>query len=236
VEDPLRMLRVVQFAARFDFEIEAATLVAIQQHAHLIKTITAERIVTELDKIYYKGSKQKGLSILVETGLFEQIFGQVYVASFLMPIFLDKDITRADFYFILMQFMATPDVFFAKTLKGDTTTTKAIAAIVVVRDGLKEAITKHQKRFLTLDAIRKSKLVLESYIVSHLHGYEEVVREFKSGQMPCGETDLAITGDMMITEKGYVQGKALGDKRKELLGAVITDKCQNTPEGLFALC
>ncbi|MEZ6114756.1 MAG: hypothetical protein R3C99_27645 [Pirellulaceae bacterium] len=32
-EDKLRMLRAVRFAATFDFELEAATLAAVQRHA-----------------------------------------------------------------------------------------------------------------------------------------------------------------------------------------------------------
>ena len=39
IEDPLRMLRAVQFAARLEFAIETKTLTAIKQHVKQIKTV-----------------------------------------------------------------------------------------------------------------------------------------------------------------------------------------------------
>jgi tRNA nucleotidyltransferase/poly(A) polymerase len=51
-EDHLRMLRAVRFAARLNFEIEPATLAAIQALAPRIKAISAERIREELVKLF----------------------------------------------------------------------------------------------------------------------------------------------------------------------------------------
>ncbi|MEW6051447.1 MAG: HD domain-containing protein [Candidatus Zixiibacteriota bacterium] len=50
-EDPLRMLRAIQFAARFQFDIEPATFQALQQHAAFIASVSAERISEELTKL-----------------------------------------------------------------------------------------------------------------------------------------------------------------------------------------
>lgn len=50
-DDPLRMLRAVQFAARFDFMIEPDTFRAIRKNAALIETVSAERIAEELNKL-----------------------------------------------------------------------------------------------------------------------------------------------------------------------------------------
>jgi len=49
-EDALRMLRAIRFAARFGFDIEAETVLAIKENAHLIKNISVERIQVELTK------------------------------------------------------------------------------------------------------------------------------------------------------------------------------------------
>lgn len=51
VEDPLRMLRAIQFAARFEFAIEPETFKAIRENAQLISTVSAERIAEELTKL-----------------------------------------------------------------------------------------------------------------------------------------------------------------------------------------
>lgn len=50
-DDPLRMIRAVQFAARFGFGIEPQTMEAIKENAARIKEISPERILIEFDKI-----------------------------------------------------------------------------------------------------------------------------------------------------------------------------------------
>jgi tRNA nucleotidyltransferase (CCA-adding enzyme) len=50
-DDPLRMLRAVQFAARFSFMIEPETFRAIRKNAGLLETISSERIAEELTKL-----------------------------------------------------------------------------------------------------------------------------------------------------------------------------------------
>src|SRR5690348_12662669 len=49
-EDRLRALRAIRFAARFAFEIEAATLAAVQRSAPEMGRLSAERIKQELEK------------------------------------------------------------------------------------------------------------------------------------------------------------------------------------------
>ncbi len=51
VEDPLRMLRACQFAARFDFTLTPATMEAMRAAAPLVATVSAERIHDELVKL-----------------------------------------------------------------------------------------------------------------------------------------------------------------------------------------
>ncbi len=50
-EDKLRMMRGVRIAANFDFELDAATLAAIQRRATEISVVSAERITAELRKM-----------------------------------------------------------------------------------------------------------------------------------------------------------------------------------------
>lgn len=57
-EDPLRMLRAIQFAVRFGFKLEPETLHAIRDNISLIDHITGERILEELKKAFTKGFEQ----------------------------------------------------------------------------------------------------------------------------------------------------------------------------------
>ncbi len=76
-EDKLRMLRAVRFAARFAFTIEPATLAAIQQHAHEIDQVSAERIRYELTKMLTEGAARRAFELLDETALLQHVLPEV---------------------------------------------------------------------------------------------------------------------------------------------------------------
>jgi len=74
VEDPLRTLRGAQFAARFEFEIEPGTLKKMKEAAHLIETVSPERIAEELNKMLLKADKPSiGFRYLLDMGVLERI-------------------------------------------------------------------------------------------------------------------------------------------------------------------
>ncbi len=76
-EDHLRMLRAVRFAARFGFEIEPATLAAIQKlHAQILR-VSPERIRDELVRILTEGGARRGFELLDKTGLLGDILPEV---------------------------------------------------------------------------------------------------------------------------------------------------------------
>ncbi len=76
-EDKLRMLRAVRFSARFRFEIEKQTLLAIKPLAHEINGVSAERIGEELTKTLTGGNAGYALRQLSETGLLAEILPEV---------------------------------------------------------------------------------------------------------------------------------------------------------------
>lgn len=74
VEDPLRLLRAVQFSARFSFMVENETLNAMKTHANLIKTVSRERIAMELKKLFSAPRPSVGFELMREVGMLESIF------------------------------------------------------------------------------------------------------------------------------------------------------------------
>jgi len=77
-DDPLRMLRAVQFAARFEFIIEPATYRALVENVELIATISPERIAEELNKMLTRAEKPSiGLRLMQETGLLKQVIPEL---------------------------------------------------------------------------------------------------------------------------------------------------------------
>ncbi len=81
-EDYLRMLRVVRFAAQLDFKVEKKTLNAVRNNCRQITKISGERIAMELESLFAAAQREKGVQLLVETGLAKQIF----------PVFKDKNV------------------------------------------------------------------------------------------------------------------------------------------------
>jgi tRNA nucleotidyltransferase (CCA-adding enzyme) len=74
LEDPLRALRGAQFAARFEFEIEPQSLQKMKGAAHLIDTISPERISEELNKMLLKADKPSiGFRYLLDIGILGRI-------------------------------------------------------------------------------------------------------------------------------------------------------------------
>lgn len=77
-EDPLRMLRACQFAARFDYAVSAQTLTAMRDSARLIGTISAERACDELTKLFLLAGKPSiGLELMRETGLLAELWPEL---------------------------------------------------------------------------------------------------------------------------------------------------------------
>jgi poly(A) polymerase len=68
-EDKLRMLRAVRFAATFDFELEARTRAAVQQHASAMCVVSSERIAAELRRALIHPNRATAMQLLAETNL-----------------------------------------------------------------------------------------------------------------------------------------------------------------------
>jgi poly(A) polymerase len=77
-EDHLRLLRAIRFAAQLDFEIEPETFSAIQKLAPKIKLISAERIRDELLKLFRPPHAARGLVLLRDSGLLENILPELF--------------------------------------------------------------------------------------------------------------------------------------------------------------
>lgn len=76
-EDPLRLIRAVQFAARFELQIEELTWTAMQKHAALIKTVSPERIIEELRKLFLATKPSLGFDLMLASGLMHYVLPEI---------------------------------------------------------------------------------------------------------------------------------------------------------------
>lgn len=68
-EDRLRMLRAVRFAARFRFEIEAATAAAIRRGADELRGVSRERVGQELQMMFEHPERARAAELVASFGL-----------------------------------------------------------------------------------------------------------------------------------------------------------------------
>jgi putative nucleotidyltransferase with HDIG domain len=76
-EDKLRMLRAVRFAARFEYQIDPATLAAIQKLAPQIHQVSCERVREELTKMLTEGQAKRTFELLDTTGLLREVLPEI---------------------------------------------------------------------------------------------------------------------------------------------------------------
>jgi poly(A) polymerase len=76
-EDKLRILRAVRFATAFDFVIEPDTLAAIQEMAHEVTVVSAERIGAELSRLLIHPRRGIGVRLLNECGLLRPLIPEL---------------------------------------------------------------------------------------------------------------------------------------------------------------
>ena len=68
-EDSLRILRAVRFATILDFKLDDELLNAIKKNKHLLKSLSYNRKKEELDKIFSSNNVEKGIKLLHELEL-----------------------------------------------------------------------------------------------------------------------------------------------------------------------
>lgn len=74
LEDPVRMLRAVRFAAKLGFEIEKHSAAPIRELAPLLRDIPAARLFEEVLKLFLGGHAERTFELLLHYDLFAPLF------------------------------------------------------------------------------------------------------------------------------------------------------------------
>src|SRR5438105_5504440 len=79
-EDPVRMMRAIEFASRLDFAIEPATYDAIIRHRSELLKASPPRVSEEILELLRRGWSRDAMRLLIETALLEPLLPEVYNA------------------------------------------------------------------------------------------------------------------------------------------------------------
>lgn len=100
-EDPVRMLRAIRFCAKLHFEFAPETAAPLVELSHLITHISGSRLFDEMTKLYQCGEAASVQRLLVQYGLFAQLFKHThqlmsseYPVNALLGIALENTDTR----------------------------------------------------------------------------------------------------------------------------------------------
>lgn len=226
IEDPLRMLRAIQFASRFNFNIDPKTMSLIQKHAHTIKKEPKDRILKEFNKIVTKGDVKKGVYELIKTNLYNEIFHNTPPINILNKNW-DGVKNMGDFIYLLLEHIDSPSSFYKNNLHGEVKTFKYIKAL----EKSKEATSDRVKNRII--ANRMYKISPESFKSGVLSKkIKDTINKLLAGKYPKSLKDLEISGrDLM--HMGYKEDADLGDKLKEILLLIYSDRLNNNKNDIM---
>lgn len=219
VEDPLRILRSIGFAARFGFDIEPKTLKLMKEHSHLIKEVSGERIHDEFMKILRKdGDTQKAIDLLHQTGADEALFDQK------MLHYEDAvgNLDDISFLFVLgLLGNVDPYDFYMKRLKGNVSMSKNIKALDNIL--LKwEQLSEEDKRYLVMKTMDKTPDVAEAILIPD--EMRDIVVAMRTMKIPMNSNDVPITGDDVMEIFQIPKSQKVGEILEEVRKAALMNE------------
>jgi len=229
-DDPLRMLRGIQFSSRFGFDIEPKTMELIKNNSDKISKISPERILDELKKIIDKGGdKQLGAKLLKESRLYNEIFGYDISESELNNLSFEKVKTIGEYIFLLTKPLSNSAEFYKKNLKGDNETYKELKAYELTEN------TNISNKIIARSIVHNMYLIstksLESDILPTT--IKNAAQELIQGKYPKSVRELAITGNDLI-DSGF-KGEEIGKIQKNILSKIYADKIRNNKNEILDL-
>jgi len=216
-EDPLRMLRALQFAVRFGFTIEPKTAKAIKKLAGEFKTISGERILGEFKKAWTKGKRDAAqfIKLLKELGIGDTLFGGDFEPQ---PIKIDGDINDLVNGNFVSFFLSGGD---PSVLKPTNDMKKHLALAKAAMSGKQEAWEYGGRD--------KDKLPLVARILKSFD--KEVATKIEKALMfPMTPKELAIDGRELMSLG--LKGPQIGQTQQEILRAIHDEEIKNEPEDI----
>jgi len=207
VEDPLRILRGIQFAARFNLDVEPETLKLMKQNSKLINEISGERILDEFNKILYKnGNVEKALWIIYNSDIDKALFNKKFDTSTFKHM---NDLDPISFYYMLgILGGVSPSKFYDQKIRGLKTFTKALKTLEENIDDLENERNESELRWKVFLMLKTSPILIDSMILPP--NATSVLTKMKNGTIPTKFGDIPITGNDIMKILDIQPGLELG--------------------------
>lgn len=226
-DDPLRILRGIQFASRFGFKIEKNTWEEMKKNASKIKGISGERILIELEKIIKKGDPMIGFKLLMDSGVYDVIFGTHFTKFIGNVSLIPKSKTLSEFiYSIIQDSVKDISKIHTQRLKGTIDTAKEISALELAWENKNVSELNSRLIAFKLYKIIPSSFDLKLYPTNIL----KAISDLKS-KYPKSVSDLQVDGSDLM-ELG-LRGKEIAEAFNNILIQIYSDKLKNKKSDLI---
>jgi len=210
-EDPLRILRAMMFASRFNFTIVSSTKSLMSVYSKQLKTISPERILEEFMKILNKGGNIKTMiDIMYETDIDLVLFGRK----------MNRDLkhTKLDilsFFYVLSTLgRLDPVQFYKVQLKGEYLISEGIKQLNMLMNIDMNHIDEESLRYTLFSSIKRSPLLLDVKIFPSK--INDIISLMRSEVIPLKSSDIKANGDDVLNIDASLKGEQVGTVLKQL--------------------
>jgi tRNA nucleotidyltransferase/poly(A) polymerase len=243
LEDPLRMLRAVRFAARFDYNLDSKTLNLIKKNVKLLsdkKELPAERFLMEFKKMIGKVDLGKSVKLLVDLGMYEAIFGvQPKITDFSK---FDKAKSLGEFGYMLFEEQPSNTIV-GLINRNITNNVKVLAYAQALVDYVTKLKGKKLEMVKEINALaeifnKSPRVLLDSNYIDDAH--RAIGEKFMKGELPRGQHDVAFKGEefqsfvvnaveskLQIPYSQKQHGRFMGNAKRLVLQAVYGQQIAN---------
>ena len=233
-DDPLRMLRAIQFAVRFDFTIESSTFLSMVDNKELLSTISPERIREELEKGLRVPKNVGRLLNSLDLIDFGVIFGVPFEPyGFQMHLFVERELSYVEFvyaYFANINF----DIDIISKVFYLTADEKTYLKLLLEFDRIEKerAVTTYELYL----AGRKSPMLIDNDFLKFVlqrtarPQLNYILESFRTGAFPRHPKFLAVNGEYFMG-KG-LKGQEIGEAQVFLLKKIFDGLIKNSIEDI----
>jgi len=229
IDDPLRILRAVQFAVRFGFVIEHITWKLMEKHISLVADLSGDRIHEELMKIHrHNGSPIATYKLLRKLDFYTHIGWALDKYDDKRVCFLNNIVcpdgiinTTGEFFYFVLGLKSYACEFYMERLHGTTQIFKQIKALEHYhRNMVKVEVDEFHPELLAASLLKITTDVYDFVVLDEKT--TEALRKMKSGKLPAFVRDLEVDGNDAI--RYGLEGKNIGIALQQLFELVITGK------------
>lgn len=225
IEDPLRILRGLQFSARFNFEIEEQTKELMQASISSLREISPERIYIEFEKGFMKGNPIKFLELIQEFKIDRLLFS---TESNLISNKLLKRFEKSKQFSERLFLAFNNDNFILEEVLRTTImlTNEECDKIKALRIIEKDEISATN----FFEACKSNFIGLDTEIFVS-PSFKVLQQKFISNEFPKQVKDLQINGKELM-ELGYF-GVDIKNKQMQLINKIFNLEIKNTKESIL---